>query len=52
MASSQSTSPSLKMACPVMGVVYAPAITQMFWGEYGKGAGFANTQRKTTPLAT
>ena len=27
---------------PVMGVVYAPAINQMFWGETGKGAGFAS----------
>jgi 3'(2'), 5'-bisphosphate nucleotidase len=26
---------------PIMGVVYAPAIQQMFWGENGKGAGFA-----------
>jgi 3'(2'), 5'-bisphosphate nucleotidase len=26
---------------PVMGVVYAPAIEQMYWGEAGKGAGFA-----------
>jgi 3'(2'), 5'-bisphosphate nucleotidase len=26
---------------PVMGVVYAPAIQQMFWGETGQGAGFA-----------
>ncbi len=29
-------------ATPVMGVVYAPAIDQMFWGEKGKGAGFAS----------
>jgi 3'(2'), 5'-bisphosphate nucleotidase len=26
---------------PVMGVVYAPAIQQMFWGELATGAGFA-----------
>lgn len=26
---------------PVMGVVYAPATEQMFWGEQAKGAGFA-----------
>lgn len=26
---------------PVMGVVYAPAIQQMFWGLVGQGAGFA-----------
>ena len=26
---------------PVMGVVYAPATAQMFWGETEKGAGFA-----------
>jgi 3'(2'), 5'-bisphosphate nucleotidase len=26
---------------PVMGVVYAPATEQMFWGETAKGAGFA-----------
>jgi 3'(2'), 5'-bisphosphate nucleotidase len=26
---------------PVLGVVYAPATEQMFWGEHAKGAGFA-----------
>ena len=26
---------------PVMGVVYAPATEQMFWGENGQGAGFS-----------
>jgi 3'(2'), 5'-bisphosphate nucleotidase len=26
---------------PVMGVVYAPATEQMFWGETGNGAGFS-----------
>lgn len=26
---------------PVMGVVYAPAINQIYWGEAGRGAGFA-----------
>lgn len=26
---------------PVLGVVYAPAIRQMFWGEVSQGAGFA-----------
>jgi 3'(2'), 5'-bisphosphate nucleotidase len=26
---------------PVMGVVYAPAINQIYWGEVGVGAGFA-----------
>jgi 3'(2'), 5'-bisphosphate nucleotidase len=30
---------------PVMGVVYAPATEQMFWGETSRGAGFA----KVTP---
>jgi 3'(2'), 5'-bisphosphate nucleotidase len=25
---------------PVMGVVYAPALGQLFWGELGRGAGF------------
>jgi 3'(2'), 5'-bisphosphate nucleotidase len=27
---------------PVMGVVYAPAINQLYWGEAGKGAGYAD----------
>ena len=31
----------IENGCPVMGVVYAPAINQMYWGEAGKGAGFA-----------
>lgn len=26
---------------PVLGVVYAPAINQIYWGESGQGAGFA-----------
>jgi 3'(2'), 5'-bisphosphate nucleotidase len=26
---------------PVMGVVYAPAINQIYWGEKGEGAGFS-----------
>ena len=31
----------IKHGRPVMGVVYAPATEQMFWGETGQGAGFA-----------
>ena len=29
----------IENGAPVMGVVYAPAINQMYWGEKGKGAG-------------
>jgi 3'(2'), 5'-bisphosphate nucleotidase len=37
---------------PVCGVVYAPAINQLYWGEKGKGAGFAevSTQASLTDL--
>jgi 3'(2'), 5'-bisphosphate nucleotidase len=31
----------IENARPVMGVVYAPAIEQMYWGEVGRGAGFS-----------
>ncbi len=35
----------------ILGVVYAPATEHMFWGESGKGAGFA-TLRATDNLST
>jgi 3'(2'), 5'-bisphosphate nucleotidase len=31
----------IKNGAPVMGVVYAPVINQIYWGEHNKGAGFA-----------
>ena len=34
---------------PVMGVVYAPAINQMFWGEADNGAGFCHSRNPGQP---
>ncbi|MFO1034381.1 MAG: 3'(2'),5'-bisphosphate nucleotidase CysQ [Hyphomicrobiales bacterium] len=33
----------VQKGCPVMGVVYAPAVSRLFWGAAGEGAGMAET---------